>query len=651
VTPPRRPVARRPLARYGIAAVSVALAFLVRWSLGLSFGDRPLLILFVVPILLSAYLRGLGLGLLATVLVGAGTEYLLIPPTWSFAIERGVDAIQWLVLCVVGVLASILAEALHRARRRAEAAHVEVGRARQALEESEEQFRTIADALPQLAWMARPDGYVFWYNERWYDYTGATLEEAQGWGWQSLHDPSVLPSVLERWRASLATGRPFDMEFPLRGRDGRFRWFLTRCIPLRDPADHVVRWVGTHTDVSDKRATDEALRRSEAQLQTVFENLSEGLVVADLDGNIDYWNRTALEMHGYASLDECRRRLPEFADTFELSTLDGTPLPLGSWPLARILRGERLRDCEVRVRRTTNGWLRVFSYNGDLVRDPTGQSLLACVTIRDVTLRKRAEAERERLLGEVGARRGELESLLYVTSHDLRVPLVNIQGFGLRLEQACTEVCDRLEPMERAGVMDPATKDGLRERIGSAIHYIQSSATKMDALIGGMLHVSRAGRAALRVEELDLDRMLEAILASMRTQIEQADAAVEVATLPRCWGDAGQIDQVFTNLIDNALKYRDPRRPLHVRISGEAGETRAVYSVADTGVGIAPDHRAKVWELFHRLDPRGSAEGEGLGLTLVKRIVECHGGRVWLESTLGQGSRFYVALPRGPLTE
>ncbi len=627
----------RPFARYGIAAVSVALAFLVRWSLGLSFGDRPLLILFVVPLLLSAYLGGLRLGLLATVLVGAATEYFLIPPAWSFSIERGVDAIQWLVLCVVGVLASVLAEALHRAQR--------------ALEESEEQFRTIADALPQLAWMARPDGYVCWYNERWYDYTGATLEEALGWGWQSLHDPSVLPQVLERWGASLATGQPFDMELPLRGKDGHSRWFLARCIPLRDPAGQIVRWLGTHTDISDKRATEDALRRSEAQLQTVFDNLSEGLVVADLEGNVDYWNRAALEMHGYASLDECRRRLPEFTDTFELSTMDGALVPLDAWPLARILRGERLRDHEVRVRRVTSGWLRVFSYNGDLVRDPTGQSLLACVTMRDVTVRKRAEAERERLLGEVGARSGELESLLYATSHDLRAPLVNIQGFGVRLEQACAEVCDRLEPGDGAHARDPATGDRLRERIASAIHYIQSSATKMDALIAGMLHVSRAGRVALRVEEVDLNRMVEAILASMRTQIERADATVEVATLPRCWGDAGQIDQVFTNLIDNALKYRDPGRPLHVRIAGEAGETRVVYSVADTGLGIAPGHRDKVWELFHRLDPRGATKGEGLGLTLVKRIVECHGGRVWLESTLGEGSRFHVALPNGPPPE
>jgi PAS domain S-box-containing protein len=137
--------------------------------------------------------------------------------------------------------------------------------ARQAAEaarrESEEQFRTLADSIPTLAWMANPDGWIFWYNRRWYEYTGTTAEQMEGWGWRSVHDPDRLPDVLERWRASLATGAPFEMVFPLRGADGVFRPFLTRVLPLYDAEGRIARWFGTNTDIAAQRQAEEGLRR------------------------------------------------------------------------------------------------------------------------------------------------------------------------------------------------------------------------------------------------------------------------------------------------------------------------------------------------------------------------------------------------------
>ncbi len=127
------------------------------------------------------------------------------------------------------------------ARRRAEAA----------LRESEEKLRLMADTIPQLAWMARPDGHIFWYNRRWYEYTGTTPEQMEGWGWQSVHDPEVLPKVLERWQGSIASGEPFDMVFPLMGADQHFHPFLTRVNPLRDENGRILYWFGTNTDISD----------------------------------------------------------------------------------------------------------------------------------------------------------------------------------------------------------------------------------------------------------------------------------------------------------------------------------------------------------------------------------------------------------------
>ncbi len=138
--------------------------------------------------------------------------------------------------------------------------------AEEAARETEAQFRTLADAIPQLCWMANAEGWTFWYNQRWYAYTGTTPEQMEGWGWQSVHDPEVLPEVMERWKASLATGEPFDMTFPLRGADGVFRPFLTRVMPVRGRDGKVVRWFGTNTDISEQWKTEQALRASEERL-------------------------------------------------------------------------------------------------------------------------------------------------------------------------------------------------------------------------------------------------------------------------------------------------------------------------------------------------------------------------------------------------
>jgi PAS domain S-box-containing protein len=132
-----------------------------------------------------------------------------------------------------------------------------------ALQESEQQFRSLADSIPQLAWMGDAQGNLFWYNRRWFEYTGTSPTEMEGWGWQSVHDPKVLPQVMENWKTSIATGKAFEMTFPLRAQDGSFRYFLTLALPVRDAHGAVARWFGTNTDVTEQRRSAEALRQTE----------------------------------------------------------------------------------------------------------------------------------------------------------------------------------------------------------------------------------------------------------------------------------------------------------------------------------------------------------------------------------------------------
>jgi len=145
----------------------------------------------------------------------------------------------------------------------------------EALVQSEQQFRTLADAIPQLSWMANADGGIFWYNQRWYDFTGTTPEQMYGWGWQSVHDPEVLPQVLEQWKASIATEKPFEMVFPLRGSDGVFRTFLTRGMPVSDQDGKIVRWFGTNTDISEQKRVENVLAGKKLKLEELNKTLEE----------------------------------------------------------------------------------------------------------------------------------------------------------------------------------------------------------------------------------------------------------------------------------------------------------------------------------------------------------------------------------------
>ena len=272
-------------------------------------------------------------------------------------------------------------------------------------------FYTLANSISQLAWMADDAGYIFWYNQRWYDYTGTTLEEMQGWGWQKVHHPEEVGRVVERIKRAFSTGEPWEDTFPLRSKDGEYRWFLSRALPIRDGDGRVVRWFGTNTDVTEQRQMEQTLREDERRLaaqnvslakmtadnarqtevlRSILDTMSEGVFVADTDGSLILINPAAERMIGRPSEAtlEATRSTSEF---YRPDTV--TPLEVQDLPSARAIRGEEVDDIEAFVRPHHTGkgfWL---SANARPLRDPSGNVRGGVVVFRDITERKRVEEE------------------------------------------------------------------------------------------------------------------------------------------------------------------------------------------------------------------------------------------------------------------
>ena len=386
--------------------------------------------------------------------------------------------------------------------------------------------------------------------------------------------------------------------------------------------------------VSKRRKAENLLRQSEEQNRLTLDNMISGYalyeMIYDGDGNpVDYryldTNKAFEELVGLKDpVGKTVRQLIPDTDKFWIKTF-GEITSTGM--------GKRFEKYQAE----TGKWWEIAGFK---VKDRQ----FACV-FNDITKRKNGERDREGLLKNVEAKTEELESMIYTMSHDLRSPLVNIEGYSSELVRSYNDLEKLLSDMQMPDDVGKLIDKHIRQDSLESIDFIVRSAEKMDVLLAGLLKVSRMGRAALEIEQLNMNELVDEVIKAMQYQITEKSVDVVLDDLPDCMGDRGQMGRVFSNLIDNAVKYLNPGQGGKVTISGRVDGKESIYCIEDNGIGIHYEYHGVVFDIFHRLEPGGKVAGEGLGLTIVRRILDRHDGGVWFESEKGKGSKFYISLP------
>ncbi len=434
----------------------------------------------------------------------------------------------------------------------------------------------------------------------------------------------------------LKTGQPLiNKDEPNVDRDGNKLWILTTKVPLFEPDGSISGIVGVSRNITDRKHAEEERQKTEEQYRTLVETMNEGVGVVDKNFAFTYVNTKLCEMIGYAKDQMMGRHLIDFIHEDSKDFVKEQ--------IVKRQRGEAERY-EI-AWKTKDGRKIYVLVSPRGLYDADGNFTGSLGVLTDITESRQAREERDKLMRTLASKNKELESILYVASHDLRSPLVNIQGFSHELSRNCdlihSIIADKVAVMD----IDNQVISALDKGIPEALNFIVTSANKMDLLLSGLLRLSRLGSEAIAIKQLDMNKMAANVAGAMEYQIKDVGATVDIESLPPCLGDPSQINQIFSNLLDNALKFLDDSRPGFIRISGKVENNQSIYCVEDNGIGIAPEYQDKIFETFHRLEPERTT-GEGLGLTIVRRVLDRYNGNVWVESEPGKGSKFYVSLPR-----
>ncbi len=415
-------------------------------------------------------------------------------------------------------------------------------------------------------------------------------------------------------------------------------WFLGKALMAADQANREAQEARALLNVQAKeleaanqliaRQSEQALKYSEEKFRNVVQQAIDAIVLTNEQGLITDWNTAAEQITGIGKSDVVGQYywdvqlkiLPEeLRSQTSLETLRA--LTSGIFQTGQAPWLNRVLDVQIQ---RSDGARRFIQQVAFPIQ--TAKGFMIGSIIRDVTDRKQIEIEREILIQKLETQNAELERFTYTVSHDLKSPLVTINGF--------------------LGYLEKDASSGNMERLQKDVQRIQEAVDRMRRLLNELLELSRIGRLVNVPEMIPFAELIQDALDTVHGQLEERKVRVIIQPdLPAVFGDRQRLTEVLQNLIDNAAKFMGEQKDPRIEI-GQQGDQdgQSVFYVRDNGIGIAPKYHEQVFGLFDKLNPE--MEGTGVGLALVKRIIEVHGGRIWVESETGKGSTFYFTLPQ-----
>ncbi|GHO60701.1 hypothetical protein KSB_91760 [Ktedonobacter robiniae] len=473
--------------------------------------------------------------------------------------------------------------------------------AEQQLKTSEQNFRTLAEMVPQLVWTMWPDGRLDYTNQRYRDVTQANLTLEGDDIWRQFVHPEDIERTLAIRHQLLRIGEIYENEYRLKdGRTGEYRWYLTRALPVRDEAGQIIKWFGTSTDIDDQKRIEEALRQSQERANALMNSNIIGINIIEGEQIVDA-NDTYLRMTGYTRED---------LRAGNMNWMQMTP----SEYLDRTFEAHQELDAQQSLTPYEKEYV---CKDGSRLPVVVGAVLLqhqprqAIAFVLDNSARKELEQRKD--------------DFISMASHELRNPLTALKLHTTLLHRQLT-------------------KQGLQ---ASALSSMQTQINKLTRLVEDLLDVSKiqAGRLEYRQESVDLDALLREIVDTMQQTNPSHTILVRGTVQAILLGDQDRLGQVFTNLLSNAIKYAPGAETVEVDLS--ASEETITIRIRDHGLGIPREQRDKIFDRFYRVtDPKQKAiPGLGMGLYIVAEIVKHHGGTITVESEPGKGSTFQVTLP------
>ncbi|WP_309569809.1 PAS domain S-box protein, partial [Deinococcus sp.] len=516
-------------------------------------------------------------------------------------------------------------------------------RTQTALRHSERRFRSLVEATAQIVWTANADGYFPSPQPDWEAFTGQTPVEYEGRGWLSAVHPDDRAHSLEAWKTAVDSQGVYATTYRVRRADGEFVPMRVRGALVHDDTGQVEEWIGTNSEVqaardvtSDQQVLHAALedlvheRTQRLAEVTRFSTLlltaaGEGVFGLDASGITTFANPSAARMLGHS----VERMIGSHQhDLIHRYHADGQPYPLEDCPIHKTLDDGEVRRVESDVFWHAQGHAVPVAYVVTPTLGEGGEVTGAVIMVQDITERTQVQEELRAAVLELQRSNHDLEQFASVASHDLQEPLRTIGSY--------TELLAR----RYEGQLDA--------RATQYLGFMQGAVTRMRGLIQDLLDFARVSRSESPLRPVALHDVLTVAAQNVEAALLQGGGTLEWDTPDTVLAQESLVTRLLTNLVGNALKFVPPERLPAVRVTSVLEGTMVRVSVTDNGIGIDPEYAERVFEIFQRLNQREAYAGNGMGLAICRRIVEHHGGRLWLESTPGQGSTFQFTLPAAP---